>query len=269
MGRNIRWFSRIFTMALSLYRTEWMRFRRRLATSQNNNQAIACPRFKASHVLDALITQGASINSTLAPHHQKQNSSSQRINNHHPTHKRKRSNNDTATTSLGGILFQKENSSASASDPRIQALLDLSAPQVALVLAARRILSRDAQWNGGETASPPPPLTLGRMLQEYSNFVRTSAHNQRFDRRLLWVAFTELLEINLFRPASDHCGTGPFQYYYDHHQQASGMYSSMSEAEDIPMHLLVDINRELMEALQDNLLECSTAMREWGRKTNS
>jgi hypothetical protein len=238
LGRNVRWFSRIFAFALSLYRGEWMRYR------YEGKPGTPCPTFQAKYIMEALVAQGASISMELP------GSNEQAQNND----KRKR-----ATT----LIIMNGNSNqapTTAVDPRIQALIDLSGPQVALLLSARRILARDAQWNG-ET-STPPPLTLGRMLQEFKSF---KANQQRYSHHLLWIAFTELIEINLVRPAADHCGTGPFQF--DHQLQAN--FGSISEAEDIPLHLLVDINRELMEALQSNLLECSTALREWGRKTNN
>ena len=241
MGRSVRWFSRIFTFSLSLYRVEWMQYRRRQRNAPTSEKP---PVFEAGHVLDALIAQGASI-STVP----RGNGGGSKDQNND-----KRKCNSSLT-----IMTGNGKQAPMAVDPRIQALLDLSAPQVALVLAARRILTRDAQWNG-ETTSPPP-LTLGRMLQEYRNF---RSNQQQYSRDLLWVAFQELLEVNVFRPVLDHCVTGPFHY---EHQR--NVYSSVNEAEDVPLHLLVDINRELMEALQSNVLECSTALREWGRKFNT
>ena len=206
------------------------------------------PVFEAGHLMDALVAQGASISYNIT-----YNSKDQANNDHD---KRKSS---SSFVLMSGASTGSNKRTYLAVDPRIQALLDLSGPQVALVLAARRILTRDAQWNG-ETTSPPP-LTLGRMLQEYQNF---RSNQQRFSRHLLWIAFLDLLETNVFRPAMDHCGTGPFQY---EHQRIT--YSNVTEAEDVPLHLLVDINRELMEALQSNVLECSTALKEWAKKTNT
>ena len=250
MGRSVRWFSRIFTYALSLYRGEWIRYRRRQrCQAENEPTTEKPPLFEACHLLDALVAQGASISTVPRGGSGNQTNSSNKDQNND---KRKRQSNLVIMT---GTAKQ----APTAVDPRIQALLDLSAPQVCLILTARRLLARDAQWNG-ETTSPPP-LTLGRLLQEYSNF---RSNQQRYSRHLLWVSFQELLELNLFRPASDHCGTGPFQY---EHQR--NVYRSASEAEDIPLHLLLDINREVMEALQSNILECPTALREWARKTNT
>lgn len=249
MGRSVRWFSRIFTYALSLYRGEWIRYRRRQrCKAENDPNTEKPPHFEACHLLDALVAQGAFISTVPRGSGNQINSSNKDQN----SDKRKRQSHLVIMT---GTTKQ----APTAVDPRIQALLDLSAPQVCLILTARRLLARDAQWNG-ETTSPPP-LTLGRLLQEYSNF---RSNQQRYSRHLLWVAFQELLELNLFRPASDHCGTGPFQY---EHQR--NVYRSASEAEDVPLHLLLDINREVMEALQSNVLECPTALREWARKTNT
>ncbi|CAB9519359.1 expressed unknown protein [Seminavis robusta] len=249
MGKNIRWFSRIFTMALALYRGDWIEYKCRLRKLQDSQPEP--PTFHASYLLDALVSQGASI-----PNVPKQSNNNNNNNN-------KRSSNIVIMTGGGG---SQQLQAKTAVDPRIQALLDLSMPQVALILSARRILARDAQWNnegrGGAEGIMPAPLTLGRMVQEYERFIMNQQSGGcTFSRHLLWISFQELLHLNLLRPAMDHCGTGPFQY--DHQQQH---YSSLNEAEDVPLHLLVDANRELMDALQE--LDCTTAMREWGRKTN-
>jgi len=258
MGRNVRWFTRLLTVALSIYRGEWIQHRLRHCRNyqrlgeqqeQSPNQTPPeqpPPKLQARHLLDALEAHRAPIvPQPSGPKGPQQGN-----------HKRKHSSNHHHSNTNPAVI----NSDSRLADPRLRALVDLSPSQVALVLSARRILARDAQGNG-ETANPPP-LTLGRMLQEYGKFAQTAS--QRYSQHLLWVAFQEMLETNLLRPASDHCGTGPFQF---NHQ--AKVYNSVSEAEDAPLQLLVDVNREVMEALQSNLLECSTAMREWGRKTNT
>lgn len=141
-------------------------------------------------------------------------------------------------------------------DPRMQALLDLSGPQVALVLAARRILARDAHVED----TTPKPLTLQRMLHEYQSY----RGSQRYSDRLLCQCFMQLLETDVMRPSADHTGGGPLQYTYSQNYYAMD-FITLSR---MPLHLPVDIDRELGEALKNNLLECSTALREWGKKKN-
>jgi hypothetical protein len=66
------------------------------------------------------------------------------------------------------------------------------------------------------------------------------------------------------RPSADHTGGGPLQYGYGQNYYAMD-FTTMSR---MPLHLPVDIDRELGEALKNDLLECSTALREWGKKKN-
>jgi hypothetical protein len=66
------------------------------------------------------------------------------------------------------------------------------------------------------------------------------------------------------RPSADHTGGGPLQYTYSQNYYAMDFITWSR----MPLHLPVDIDRELGEALKNNLLECSTALREWGKKKN-
>ena len=145
-----------------------------------------------------------------------------------------------------------------AANPRMQALMDLSGPQVALVLSARRILARDAQ--NEDDSSSPKPLTLQRMIQEYQSYRGPN----RYPERLLTQSFWMLLETDVLRPSADHVGGAPLQYGY------SQQWYAMDQAtiSRLPLHLPVDVPRELDQALKDNLLECSTSLRDWGRKNN-
>ena len=140
-------------------------------------------------------------------------------------------------------------------DRRMQALRDLSGPQVALILSAWRILRRDNKKEI-DTAS----LTMERILNEYKSY-RGSANN--YSTPILWKGFYSLMEIGLIRPALDHSGRAPLQYEHD-----DASYSEMAPAvlAGLPLHLNVDIQKEFTVAMQKNLLNCSTALREWGNK---
>jgi hypothetical protein len=98
------------------------------------------------------------------------------------------------------------------------------------------------------------------MLQEYASY--RGPH--RYHVRLLVQSFTQLLETDVVRPSADHAGGGPLQYEY------SKSYYGMDEStmSRMPLHLPVDVDTELGEALKQNLLECSTSLREWGRRKN-
>jgi Cdc6-like AAA superfamily ATPase len=184
------------------------------------------PEFKPSHLLDALVMLRASIS----------DDTSASVTNH---------------PNLCMIQDQ-------AVDPRLQALLDMSKPQVALLLAARRILTREAHREQAVTA----PLTLQRMMKEYESSFRRLA-SQRKESTLLPAA-RQLLERGILVPSTDHSGGGPLQYSITQVYKTLDPYSLVR----LPLHMPVDIDRELGEALDRNLLDCSTALREWGRKIN-
>eukprot|EP00977_Amphora_coffeiformis_P008632 scaffold1953_cov176-Amphora_coffeaeformis.AAC.50 len=141
-----------------------------------------------------------------------------------------------------------------AVNDRIQTLRDLSGPQLALVFAARRILVRDSHREN------TVPLTLDRLLEEYKSYKGSS---NRYSRGILWVCFRDLLATGLIRPGGDHNGTAPLQYNMD----GSFLDLSAPTAGKLPLHLNLDIHRELQKAIAQKLLDCSTALQEWGKKT--
>jgi hypothetical protein len=148
-----------------------------------------------------------------------------------------------------------------AVDPRLQALLDLSKPQVALLLAARRILAREAHR---EQLAVATPLTLQRMLHEYDSF-RRGIPRKSTNAQSLLAAARQLLARGVVVPSMDHAGGGPLHYHVSQDYKTLDPYSLSR----LPLHLPVDIERELGEALQRNLLDGSTALQEWGRKINN
>lgn len=141
-----------------------------------------------------------------------------------------------------------------ANDPRLQALYDLTGPQLIVILAARRILFRDSHSQKTESA-----LTFRRIQHEY-NVSYKAAKN--YTMPILRTALLDLLEIGLVRPALDHSGFGPFRY-----QLRNDSLHNEDFVERMPLHLTLDINREIKRALDDNRLNCAAAVREWGRKT--
>jgi Cdc6-like AAA superfamily ATPase len=221
LGKDIRWFCRVLYVAFALYREDCHRAWKNSKTNQ-----LAPPRLHARHFMQALATMGASIPASADR------------------------TAVAAATSSSSMLVH--------GDARLLTLLDLSQPQVALLLAARRILFRDAL----QEEQFVKPLNLERMLQEYESF-RSST--QGFSRPLLMHAFKGMLETSVLCPSADHTGGGPLQYL---HQAQLYSNMDMNTLCRLPLHLPFEIERELKVALNDNLLDCSTALREWGRNSN-
>jgi hypothetical protein len=149
-----------------------------------------------------------------------------------------------------------------AVDARIQALLDMSKPQVALMLSAKRILARESHRGDNQIAAVP--LKLERMFKEFQSFRRgstTSATKMNTNTDLLMKAAIELLDRGLLVPSMDHGGGGPLQYIVSKVQVDLDVHSLLQ----LPLHVPFDIERELGTALELDLLDCSTALREWGK----
>jgi AAA ATPase domain len=151
--------------------------------------------------------------------------------------------------------------------PNHDLLSDLRGAQIALVLAARRVLFRESVVGGNngnaQTAAATtmvPRLTYGRMITELGSFRGAAA----FSSKDLWHALLDLLEMGVLRPASDHSGTAPLSYEWE---DDDPMDQDESVLQDTTLHLTLDIHREVKPAIDDNVFQCSTALKEWGRKT--
>lgn len=212
-GKDMRWYSRIFTCALSLYRLDVM------MTSESHE--LQLPTFSSRYLSDALVMCGANISDD---------------------------SQQSATQQSNFNLWEKQ-----AIDPRLQAILDLSPPQVAILLSARRILSREAHREDVVI-----PLTLRRIFQEYESFRKGTK------KESLLPAALQLLERGVLLPSMDHSGGGPLQYNFSELYKTLDSYSLRS----LPLHLPYEIDHELGEALKNRQLNCSTALSEWGRKVN-
>ena len=226
LGKDVRWFRRVLGCALSLYRFDHAIVEKQEGQDKSPCTTVQAPPFTPQYIQDALEAMGASIDDDGD-------------DNQYQSQK------DVCI--MGGI----------AVNPRLQALLDLSTPQVALLLGARRILERDARQVAKD--EDVAPLTLQRIFQELESYYRGRASH--FDAN---AAALQLLERGLLAPSSDHSGGGPLQY------QSSNTYKNMDPMtlSRLPLHLPFEIDRELAVVLQRNLLECPTALREWGRKSN-
>jgi AAA ATPase domain/Origin recognition complex (ORC) subunit 4 C-terminus len=139
---------------------------------------------------------------------------------------------------------------------RLSVLQDLSELHLSLLFSARRILSRDAKED------IPKPLTLGRMLSEYQSYLKGSVN--RFSKKLLTRAFIQMIEMDVFRPSSDHSGGGPLQYEYRIVVSDMNLTSILR----LPLHLPFLIDQELAKLMKGNALSCSTTLLDWGKKEN-
>ncbi len=225
MGRDLRWFCQVLSSALSLYRFDFIL----------NGEVKRLPPFTPNYLVQSLAMMGSLCLSDTPR---------------------------TSTTRQSNICLVE----GVAVDPRLQAsILDLSQPQVALLLAAKRILAREAHSEQAiivqDDSVGLAPLTLQRMLQEYQSFRRGV---QSYKEELLTAAAIQMFERGVLVPSLDHSGSGPLQYQVSQVYQTLDPYSLSR----LPVHLPISIERELEEALQQDLLNCSTALKEWGRKTN-
>ncbi|KAL7574871.1 hypothetical protein ACA910_010705 [Epithemia clementina (nom. ined.)] len=215
LGYNVRWFCRVFYLALSAYRHDCM-----CQEYHDKHEALPQPpSFSAHYLLNALVAMGG------------------------------------ATTSVSGADNAPILDNGMLTDQRIQALRDLTGPQTALIVSAWRILRRDTKKETDSVA-----LTLEKILNEYKTF----RGNGKCSAPVLWKAFHSLMDCGLIRPALDHSGRIPLQY---EHEDSSYRELAPAVLTSIPLHLNLDIHRELPSAIQRNILNCSTGLREWGKKT--
>jgi len=223
-GRDIRWFSRVIGTSLSLYRHDCIMTASTdgsIDTPKSSPSDGVPPDFCTKYIWNAMAIMGASVFETMAASRQP----------------------DLCIVDDVAV------------SPRLQALLDLSTPQVALLLSARRILKREEHRDQAVLA----PLTMERMLKEYESFRRGSM--SMGNSKLLKRAGCHLMQQGLLMPSMDHSGGGPLQY------DVSKIYRTLDHytLSRLPLHIPFDIDRELGKALEQNLLECPTALKEWGK----
>ena len=166
-------------------------------------------------------------------------------------------------------------------DPRIRALFDLSGPQVAVILAARRILARDdtrsriehdveaARRNGitkKTIHTMATPITYQRIHDEYStSFVASGKYtisSDRYPSHLLYRAFIDLIELDLMRFKREHSKRGSLQFEH------CDSLSNGANLINLPLHVNFDMEGEFVGLLKASSLHCSTALREWGLRIN-
>ena len=220
-GKDIRWFGRVIATSLALYRNDCIIEMSRNFSNQKENSFADVP-FSSKYIWNSMAMMGASVFDT-----------------------------SIAASRQPDLCLVDD----SAVSPRLQALLDLSTPQVPLLLSARRILKREEHRDQAVLA----PLTMERMLKEYESFRRGS--KSMGNSKLLKRAVNHLMQQGLLVPSIDHSGGGPLHY------DVTKIYRELDPytLSRLPLQVPIDIDRELGKALEQNLLECPTALKEWGK----
>ena len=222
LGRDTRWFSRVIATSLTLYRNNCIvEISRNAIDTVENDPTSGIPlSFCAKYIWNAMAMMGASVFENAA--------------------------------SRQPDLCIIDDAAVSS---RLQALLDMSTPQVALLLSARRILKREEHRDQAVLA----PLTMQRMLKEYESFRKGS--KAMGNSKLLQRAVCHLMQQGLLVPSIDHSGGGPLHY------DVTKIYRDLDHytLSRLPLQIPIDIDRELGKALEQSLLECPTALKEWGK----
>lgn len=158
-----------------------------------------------------------------------------------------RTSQDTDNDDSHGVL------KLNLTSPRLQSLLDLSSTQVAILLAARRIITRD---NQKDDLDLDLPLTYERIEREYESF------SYQFDRSLFFKSFCRLFG-GLVMPTKDSTSSMPLMYFYS----ASSSIQNMNEqaVKKMPIQINIDVNYELGEVLSRDLLPCNAALKDWAK----
>jgi Cdc6-like AAA superfamily ATPase len=228
LGKDFRWFSRVLSVALSLAVGDFISKQSVISTKDHDVNAsnfILSP----YHLLQGLsvISGGDVLGRDL--------------------------HDDVKSTSVTPLSYDT---------PRLQALKDVSGAQLAVLFAAKRIISRDSQ--------AMTPITYDCLYREYyTSFVRsgrTSGPDQ-YDEPIFFKAFVQLSQMGMIDAAANHTGGGPLQYTHDVTRYMDRM--DPLAVKKLPLHINVDVTLELGAALkQDSLVGCTTALKEWGNKSN-
>lgn len=278
LGKDIRWYTRVFYIAISMYRFNIISKVSTTIKSDDNDKSVVLEEllsFQPHYLLDAIIDMGGSTKweSVNNPFH------CYSTENHY-SHSSNTTTTTTATNHPTSSKSHKKNIQRIIdANPRMRLLQDLSGPQVAFLFSCRRILARDNMKeehqsvignnntnvktaNRIDSIMMIAPLTFDRAYNEY----RTSykGMTSRYQYRIIRKAFYDLMNYGIIRPASDHTGLGPYHYHLD-----NGIYINADENvtfQKMPIQLTLDIHHEIKVAIDYNIIHCTTALREWGKR---
>ena len=149
-------------------------------------------------------------------------------------------------------------------DQRIQALYQLSGVQLAVLLTAKRLMTRDALDDSDK--SETITLTFHRIHREYESFAKRQSFGvDIYGENILFRSFLLLLESEVMKLVEDHTGVGPVQHDY---KTRSVNDWNLETMQHVPVYICVDLQTELHMALQERKLDCSTSLRDWALKSN-
>jgi hypothetical protein len=276
MHMDIRWFCGLLDIALSLLMSDIDE--QKLLCSGNSDSALSSsslanstPTLLPKHIAHALVMMGASLD----------------IASNTGGRPGVLNQNEFEQIRWGQLLEDPNHYSALVgTTPRLVALLDLSGPQIAILLAARRIMARDEARstvdddvvggrnvnnknakNGSKNVSVLSliaPLTYKRMEDEYTtsfvNSERYTISSDRYPPHVLYRSFMDLMELDLIRLKKEHCGGGALQY------DSLSSLSTGANRTNLPLYVNLEWELEFIGVLKAGLLKCSTSLREWGLK---
>ena len=273
LGRDTRWFCRVISLSLSLLvedlQTQLLRTRKSVEQTSKEEiydraGNINTPNtiFDPNYLLEGLIVMGGTTDIKVDRLRTVQENLDSHSLGFFST-----SNNTATSTSVANnnAMYGPFNCDGKHVSPvgwnsiRLQALLDLPGSQVAILLAAKRVLSRNAQK---QDSSIMTPFTYDRIEMEYESYKASGL--DRYGGHVLYRSFCQLMETDLFRPARDHAGGCPLQYYYRGDSNPLGV--DPMALRRLPLHMNVDLCKELDVALRNKMLDCTTALRDWGLK---
>ena len=272
MNMDIRWFCGLLDIALSLLMSDIDDQKLHCCSSNKTTTTddnARVPKLSPSHIAHALVMMGASLDDIAS------NVGRPGISNQ----------NAFEQIRWGQLVGDSNHYSALVgTNPRLVALLDLSGPQIAMLLAARRIMARDdvrstvddeAAAGGGKNnnkngsknvtaLSLVAPLTYKRIEDEYTtsfvNSERYTISSDRYPPHVLYRSFMDLMEMDLIRLKKEHCEGGALQYEH------LGSLSTGTNISNLPLYVNLEWELDFLGVLKAGLLKCSTSLREWGLK---
>mmetsp|Transcript_26863 Transcript_26863/g.53721 ORF Transcript_26863/g.53721 Transcript_26863/m.53721 type:complete len:210 (+) Transcript_26863:2301-2930(+) len=206
MHMDTRWFCGVLDVALSLLMSDVDEQKLRCSSETSDDNSRQVPKLSPKHIAHALIIMGASLDDIAS------NVGRPGIPNQ----------NALEQIRWGQLIGDQNHYSALVgTNPRLVALLDLSGPQIAVLMAARRIMVRDdarstvddeaaAGGNVNKSGSKNTtvlslvaPLTYKRIEDEYTtsfvNSERYTISSDRYPPHVLYRSFMDLMELDLIR----------------------------------------------------------------------
>merc|ERR1711957_452477 len=284
-GKSVAWFFRVISNALTLALRSLNLQQDRTEKQHWNNP------FRPCHILEALANNGGGLglapvyidamdHSNLDEGGSRNNNENEKVNDDYNKNKNKKN-----TKSKVSYVPAEGLDVGGWDQTRLQTLMDLPVPELAVLLAARRILARD----DGHEEWARPPLSARRIFAEIRTLrtgggmagVAIFPSVECGEKSGTYIdeddgprgALTRLVVTGLVKTALNHQGGAMLQYCSTPASALRGWgisddgYGS-GNCDGIPLHVNIDIEEELMVALRRGLLGCPTALKDWGLRMN-